>query len=117
TPPPGGGDRGGGRGAPRPATRDPRRPRPRRGNPRPPSCPCSRRRRLGTMTQTPDRILILDFGSQYTQLIARRIREERVFCEIHPPDRSLDWIRRWNPKGIILSGGPASVYDEGGPTL
>ena len=62
-----------------------------------------------------DRILILDFGSQYTQLIARRIREERVYSEVHPPTRSLDWIRKWAPKGIILSGGPASVYDEGVP--
>jgi GMP synthase (glutamine-hydrolysing) len=62
-----------------------------------------------------DRILILDYGSQFTQLIARRIREERVFCEIHPPTRDLAWIRAWNPKGIILSGGPASVYDEGVP--
>ncbi|MEX1257303.1 MAG: glutamine-hydrolyzing GMP synthase [Gemmatimonadota bacterium] len=69
------------------------------------------------MTQTPDRVLILDYGSQFTQLIARRIREERVFCEIHPPTRPLEWIRRWRPKGIILSGGPASVYDEGVPTL
>jgi GMP synthase (glutamine-hydrolysing) len=69
------------------------------------------------MSQTPDRILILDYGSQYTQLIARRIREERVFCEIHPPTRSLDWIREWKPKGVILSGGPASVYDEGVPTV
>jgi GMP synthase (glutamine-hydrolysing) len=68
-------------------------------------------------TQIHDRILILDFGSQYTQLIARRIREERVFCEIHPPDRSLEWIREWDPKGIILSGGPASVYDPDVPTL
>ena len=64
-----------------------------------------------------DRILILDFGSQYTQLIARRIREERVYSEIHPPTRSLDWIREWSPKGIILSGGPASVYDEGVPIM
>ena len=63
-----------------------------------------------------DRILILDFGSQYTQLIARRIREERVYSEIHPSTRTLDWIREWNPTGIILSGGPASVYDEGVPT-
>lgn len=59
-----------------------------------------------------DRILILDFGSQYTQLIARRIREERVYCEIHPPTVSLDWIREWAPRGIILSGGPASVYGD-----
>jgi GMP synthase (glutamine-hydrolysing) len=63
-----------------------------------------------------DRILILDFGSQYTQLIARRIREERVYCEIHPPTRDLAWIREWNADGIILSGGPASVYDEAVPT-
>ncbi len=63
-----------------------------------------------------DRILILDYGSQYTQLIARRIREERVYCEIHPPDRSPDWIRAWGAAGVVLSGGPASVYDEGVPT-
>jgi GMP synthase (glutamine-hydrolysing) len=63
-----------------------------------------------------DRILILDFGSQYTQLIARRIREERVYCEIHPPDRGLSWIQDWDPSGIILSGGPSSVYDEGVPS-
>ncbi len=69
------------------------------------------------MTQNHDRILILDYGSQYTQLIARRIREERVFCEIHPPDRSLEWIREWKPSGILLSGGPASVYDDGVPSL
>jgi GMP synthase (glutamine-hydrolysing) len=69
------------------------------------------------MSQTADRILILDYGSQYTQLIARRIREERVFCEIHPPTRSIEWIRAWEPKGIILSGGPASVYDADVPTV
>ncbi len=68
------------------------------------------------MSHEHDRILILDFGSQFTQLIARRIREERVYCEIHPPTRSLDWIRAWNPAGVILSGGPSSVYDEGVPT-
>ena len=62
-----------------------------------------------------DRILIIDFGSQFTRLIARRIREERVFCEIHPPTRGLDWVRDWNPSGVILSGGPASVYEEGVP--
>jgi len=62
------------------------------------------------------RILILDFGSQFTQLIARRVREARVYSEIHPPTRSLEWIREWKPTGIILSGGPASVYDENVPT-
>jgi GMP synthase (glutamine-hydrolysing) len=64
-----------------------------------------------------NRILILDFGSQFTQLIARRIREERVYCEIHPPTVPIEWIREWNPRGIVLSGGPSSVYDEGVPTV
>src|ERR1043165_7802322 len=63
------------------------------------------------------RILILDYGSQFTQLIARRVREARVYSEIHPPTRTLDWIRAWGPTGIILSGGPNSVYDEGAPTM
>jgi GMP synthase (glutamine-hydrolysing) len=62
-----------------------------------------------------DKILILDFGSQYTQLIARRVREEKVYCELHPYDVGDDFIRRFAPKGIILSGGPASVYDEATP--
>jgi len=55
-------------------------------------------------------ILILDFGSQYTQLIARRVREANVYCEIHPFNLSREKILSFNPKGIILSGGPASVY-------
>ncbi|HKZ16049.1 MAG TPA: glutamine-hydrolyzing GMP synthase [Geobacteraceae bacterium] len=62
-----------------------------------------------------EKILVLDFGSQVTQLIARRIREQSVYCEIHPYNISLDRIREYAPKGIILSGGPASVYDEGAP--
>ncbi|MEX2153374.1 MAG: glutamine-hydrolyzing GMP synthase [Gemmatimonadaceae bacterium] len=62
------------------------------------------------------RILILDFGSQFTQLIARRVREARVYSEIHPPTRSIEWVRDWQPTGIILSGGPASVYEENVPT-
>ncbi|NOT08782.1 MAG: glutamine-hydrolyzing GMP synthase [Gemmatimonadales bacterium] len=62
-----------------------------------------------------DRILILDYGSQFTQLIARRVREAHVYSEIHPPARSVAWIREWKPAGIILSGGPNSVYDEGAP--
>ena len=61
------------------------------------------------------KILILDFGSQYTQLIARRVRESGVYCEIHPFDMSNDAIRAFGAKGIILSGGPASVTDEGSP--
>jgi GMP synthase (glutamine-hydrolysing) len=63
-----------------------------------------------------NRILIIDYGSQFTQLIARRIREERVYCEIQPHTRSLEWIREWQPRGIILSGGPSSVYGEDVPT-
>jgi GMP synthase (glutamine-hydrolysing) len=62
------------------------------------------------------RILILDYGSQFTQLIARRVREARVYSEIHPPTRTLDWIREWRPTGIVLSGGPASVYGDDVPT-
>ena len=61
--------------------------------------------------QTAD-IIILDFGSQYTQLIARRLREEKVYCEIVPYFEKLEDIKAKNPKGIILSGGPASVYAE-----
>ncbi|MFN2637195.1 MAG: glutamine-hydrolyzing GMP synthase [Gemmatimonadaceae bacterium] len=61
------------------------------------------------------RILIIDFGSQFTQLIARRVREARVYSEIHPPNRSAEWIRDWNPTGIILSGGPNSVYGDNVP--
>ena len=59
-----------------------------------------------------DKILILDFGSQVTQLIARRVREAHVYCELHPYDMPLAEIRAFKPKGIILSGGPNSVYDS-----
>lgn len=61
------------------------------------------------------KILILDFGSQYTQLIARRVREANVYCELHPWDVSDDFIRTFNPAGIILSGGPNSVYEDETP--
>jgi GMP synthase (glutamine-hydrolysing) len=64
-----------------------------------------------------ERVLVLDFGGQYTQLIARRIREARVYCEIHPFDVGLDFVRRFRPRGVVLSGGPASVYDPGAPDL
>ncbi len=64
-----------------------------------------------------DSILILDFGSQYTQLIARRIRELHVYCEIHPYNYDIEKIKQFKPKGIILSGGPSSVYDENSPKI
>ncbi len=60
-------------------------------------------------------ILILDFGSQTTQLIARRIREQKVYCEIHPYSTDMETIRAKKPRGIVLSGGPASVYDDDAP--
>ncbi len=63
------------------------------------------------------KILILDFGSQYTQLIARRIRESRVYCEIHPCTVPLERVRAFAPRGIILSGGPANVYDPEAPRV
>ena len=62
-----------------------------------------------------EKILILDFGSQVTMLIARRIRELNVYCEIHPYFMSIEAIREFAPQGIVLSGGPASVYDEDAP--
>jgi GMP synthase (glutamine-hydrolysing) len=62
-------------------------------------------------------VVVLDFGSQYTQLIARRVRQCHVYCEIHPYNLPLDTLRRLNPRGVILSGGPASVYEPGAPTV
>jgi len=62
-------------------------------------------------------ILIIDFGSQYNQLIARRVREHHVYCEIEPPTIELEKIRAMKPEGIILSGGPASIYEERSPRV
>lgn len=62
-----------------------------------------------------DLILVLDYGSQTAQLIARRVRDQNVFCQLTRPDLSADRIRELDPKGLILSGGPASVYEEGAP--
>jgi len=62
-----------------------------------------------------DRILILDFGSQVTQLIARRVRESGVYCEIHPFTLSEDRVREFAPRAIILSGGPASLTEAAAP--
>jgi len=68
-----------------------------------------------TVNSYAQKILILDFGSQYTQLIARRVREAKVYCEIHPFNMSLQKIKDFSPNGIILSGGPSSIYDENAP--
>lgn len=62
-----------------------------------------------------DKIAILDFGSQYTQLIARRLREMKVYSEIFSYDISMERLKEFNPRGIILSGGPSSVYEQGAP--
>jgi len=62
-------------------------------------------------------ILIIDFGSQYNQLIARRVREHHVYCRIEPPDISLEEIRAIKPEGIILSGGPSSIYEPKSPRV
>lgn len=69
------------------------------------------------MNNSFDTIIILDFGSQYTQLIARRIREQGVFAEILSCETDLDIVREKKPAGIILSGGPSSIYDEHAPTI
>ena len=63
------------------------------------------------------KVLILDFGGQYNQLIARRVRECNVYCEVHPYNMSLEKIREFAPIGIIFTGGPSSVYEEGAPRL
>jgi GMP synthase (glutamine-hydrolysing) len=74
-----------------------------------------------TISPTQDRpkamIIIIDFGSQYNQLIARRVRENHVFCQVEPPGIPLEAIRRLKPEGIILSGGPSSIYETGSPTV
>ncbi len=73
----------------------------------------SGRRHLGQA----ERVLVLDFGSQYAQLIARRVREQHVYCEIVRHDITAGRIREIAPKGVILSGGPASVYESGAPRI
>ena len=64
---------------------------------------------------THERVLVLDFGSQYAQLIARRVREQHVFCEIVRHDISVEQIQQHAPNGLILSGGPSSVYEGNAP--
>lgn len=62
-------------------------------------------------------IIVIDFGSQFNQLIARRVRENNVYCQVEPADISIEKIKEMDPKGIILSGGPSSVYEENAPSL
>jgi GMP synthase (glutamine-hydrolysing) len=69
------------------------------------------------MKNSRSKILILDFGSQYTQLIARKIRESKVYCEIYPFNSPIEKIKNFNPDAVILSGGPSSVYDKGAPAI
>jgi len=64
-----------------------------------------------------EKLLVLGLGSQYTQLIARRVREAHVYCELHPFDMDFEAIKEFAPRGIILSGGPKSVYDDGAPAV
>ena len=66
---------------------------------------------------TRDAVAILDFGSQYSQLIARRVREAHVYCELFHPDSSAEEVLALRPSGFILSGGPRSVYDSDAPGL
>src|SRR5207247_6071510 len=75
---------------------------------------------LGSATNTParvaqDTVFVLDFGSQYSQLIARRVREAKVYCELVPGTISASEIAARAPRGLIFSGGPASVYEPGAP--
>jgi len=62
-------------------------------------------------------ILVIDFGSQYNQLIARRVRECNVYCQIEPPSIDVDTVKRLKPEGIILSGGPSSIYEKNSPKI
>ncbi|MCA9205541.1 MAG: GMP synthase (glutamine-hydrolyzing), partial [Planctomycetales bacterium] len=70
---------------------------------------------IGASLVADERVLVLDFGSQYAQLIARRVREQHVYCEIVRHDISIEAIEQRQPKGLILSGGPNSVYETGAP--
>ena len=76
------------------------------------TCRSSRRPRITASSRSHDKVLILDFGAQYTQLIARRVREAKVYCEIHPCDVSDDFVREFAPNAIILSGSHASAYED-----
>src|SRR3982751_6464894 len=75
-------------------------------------CRSSRRRQITESSKSHQRILILDFGAQYTQLIARRVREAKVYCEIHPCDVTDGFVREFGATGVILSGSHMSAYEE-----
>ena len=62
-------------------------------------------------------IIVIDFGSQFNQLIARRVRENNVYCQVEPADIPLEKLKELSPTGIILSGGPSSIYEENSPTI
>ena len=64
-----------------------------------------------------ERILVIDFGSQTTQLIARRIRESGVYCEICPFDVDTEFVEKFAPRGVVLSAGPETVVDDGTPSI
>ena len=66
-------------------------------------------------TSPRESVLLIDFGSQYSMLIARRVRESHVYCEIVSHNATWESVTHLNPRGVILSGGPASVYEEGAP--
>src|SRR6476620_12624378 len=82
-----------------------------------PSVADVREQPLADAAQAVEEVLVLDFGGQYSQLIARRIRECGVFAELLPATASADSIRERRPKGLVLSGGPASVYEPGAPAF
>ncbi|MBP5152063.1 MAG: gamma-glutamyl-gamma-aminobutyrate hydrolase family protein, partial [Lachnospiraceae bacterium] len=68
------------------------------------------------MLQDKEKVIVIDFGGQYNQLVARRVRECNVYCEIYSYKTDIEKIKAMNPKGIILTGGPASCYEEGAAT-
>src|SRR5205085_9735879 len=81
-----------------------------------PGSPTNRKRWWPTMSPPEsERVLILDFGAQYGQLIARRVREQNVFCQVVRHDLPVERIAALKPRGLIFSGGPASVYAPGAP--
>ena len=70
----------------------------------------------GTM-ENKEFVIVVDFGGQYNQLIARRVRENHVYCEVYPYNKALEKIKELKPQGIIFTGGPNSVYEENSPKI